>query len=472
VRALALTFALAALASPAAGAPYCWKELPLPVGLGRLTVAVTDGPRRWFVQDAPSMLDIHLLEWDGARGREVPLTKEILWGDARPVGGPLVGFVRNPTLMSPAVFLARWNGVAWEDLGTPTSAFPEVMPGVWFDAVVLRRDGRPIAAWRSGDFQATGVPLMVAALEGGRWQPLGGPLDPLNDLYNDAMALAVDERDRPWIAWAAGNRSGAMVRVMRWSGAAWEDVGGTAQGALGGPLVASEWRISLSVLPGGRAIVAWIAEGQRATSAAEWDGEHWFQMGPPLAVEGATRAPGLPTLAVSPDGAVYLAEQVADESEFNSLYVQQWVAGGWQWVVEGAHLEEGRHARLVAFEAIGPSRLRLTWNEPSPHVIEAGPCRWTESPEPFPHKRPLHFFWPSTVAQAVERTLSTLQPEELAYLQQHAWEDMLVFWGPFYGMAEGNDALLKDCGTPSYEDCSGLIMRRVWERVNAVEPPP
>src|SRR3954468_13718370 len=119
---------------------------------------------------------------------------------------------------------------------------------------------------------------MVAALEGGRWQPLGGPLDPLNDLRNDGVALAVDERDRPWIAWAAGSRSGAMVYVMRWSGAAWEDVGGTAQGALGGALGEGEGRISLSVLPGGRAIVAWIAEGQRAASAAEWDGEHWFQL--------------------------------------------------------------------------------------------------------------------------------------------------------------------------------------------------
>lgn len=41
-----------------------------------------------------------------------------------------------------------------------------------------------------------------------------------------------------------------------------------------------------------------------------------------------------------------------------------------------------------------------------------------------------------------------------------------------HGLAEGNDALLKDCGTTSVEDCSAIIMRRVWERVNVVQPPP
>ncbi|HYV46310.1 MAG TPA: hypothetical protein VFA20_15680 [Myxococcaceae bacterium] len=472
MRALALTFALAALASPAAGAPYCWKEMPLPAGLGPLSGAVADGARRWLLQRPDHWsADVHLLEWDGARVREVPLTKEMIRGEPEPVGGPLVSFVQNIT--RPAVYLARWNGAGWEDLGTPTSAFPEVTPDVWLSAAALRRDGRPVAAWRPWDSQTTVQPLMVAAWEGGRWQPLGGPLDPLNDLRSAGVALAVDERNQPWIAWAAGTRLGAAVRVMRWSGAAWEDVGDTARGALGGAQAASDWRISLSVLPGGHAVVAWIPTGQQAVVAAEWNGERWSQMGQPLLVRDATGAPSWPTLAVGRDGAIYLAEQVADESEFDALYVQQWVAGGWQWVVEGAHLEETGHTGLVAFEAVGPSRLRLTWNESSPHVIEAGPCRWTESPEPFPRKRWLRADWPSTVAQAVDQTLSHLKPEEVEYLRQLTRDDLVqIFWGPFYGLAEGNDALLKDCGTPSSEDCSGMIMRRVWERVNAVQPPP
>jgi len=466
VRALVLPLTLAALASPAAAAPYCWKELPLPPGLGPLSGAATDGARRWLLGCERGA--VRFLEWDGAISREVPLPEEIARGDPAIAAGPLLSFAGH---------LARWSGAAWQPLGTPTSAFPEMAPDVWLDAVGLRRDGRPVAAWRPWNLRTpTSQPLLVAAWEGGRWVPLGGPLDPGSDLRRAGVALAVDERDRPWIAWAAGSRNAAVLRVMRWSGAGWEDVGDTARGALGGPEVADDWAVSLLVLPGGRAVVAWIAAGQPAIGAAEWDGERWSGMGPPLAVEDATGAPARPILAAGRDGAVFLAEQVADEIGFDALYVQQWAGGGWQWVVEGAHLEQTGDARLVAFEG-GPSRLRLTWNEASPHALEAGPCRWAESPEPFPRKHWRRTGWPSTIEDAAEETLSLLKPEELAFLQGLTREELVdPGWtaavrracGPW----EGNAALLNDCGTPSADDCTMIILRRVWERVNVVQPPP
>jgi hypothetical protein len=112
-------------------------------------------------------------------------------------GNPVVVFGESVSLLS-AIRVKAWDGSGWRqlggDLGT-TSADNLTTP-----AIAMGTDGRPVVAWTQG---AAGQPrqLYVARFDGTRWLRLGGPLnaDPTHDVYD--VALALDSRGAPVLAW-------------------------------------------------------------------------------------------------------------------------------------------------------------------------------------------------------------------------------------------------------------------------------
>jgi hypothetical protein len=95
-----------------------------------------------------------------------------------------------------------------------------------------------------------------------------------------------------------------------------------------------------------------------------------------------------------------------------------------------------------------------------------GPIEWTAYP------------WPQTVQEAVELLLE-LAPEEIKRdMRRMPEEDLPVFQDDFgkwirhsFGLSDGNSSLLNSCGaaTISPDDCSVIIIRSLWARINNIE---
>src|SRR3954453_13173309 len=90
-------------------------------------------------------------------------------------------------------------------------------------------------------------------------------------------------------------------------------------------------------------------------------------------------------------------------------------------------------------------------------------------------QRPLPAEWPKTMAEAVERIVSGLDPRSRKALKRTTREDLVklhLSWGMAirnqFGLWAGNGALLRDCRTTEPDDCSMAIMELVWDRVTSV----
>jgi hypothetical protein len=114
-------------------------------------------------------------------------------------GRPLVAFGEYTPDGDLAVVVMAWTGEAWWQLGEPLSAHTPAGPVT--PALAVDGAGRPVVAWTEGAYY-TARKLYVARFDGAAWQRLGGPLnvDPDHGVYR--VALTTDALGAPVLAWA------------------------------------------------------------------------------------------------------------------------------------------------------------------------------------------------------------------------------------------------------------------------------
>jgi Bacterial Ig-like domain len=119
-------------------------------------------------------------------------------------GSPFVAFADGA-----GVWVKRWDGASWVDVGGALGdAAP---PGSSLPAIALDAGGAPVVAWNEGAYGSR--KLLVARFDGASWTRLGGPLNAssAHDAY--CVALALDARGLPVVAWAeatGGTRNDGM----------------------------------------------------------------------------------------------------------------------------------------------------------------------------------------------------------------------------------------------------------------------
>jgi serine/threonine protein kinase len=131
--------------------------------------------------------------------------------------------------------LRRWNGKEWGPVLDPpnNTVKPSGNFGWSADRPSLAFDskGRALIAWSSGPPGKSSV--RFAFHDGTSWHELDGSATgaPLNGTANAGeVCMAVDSSGRPTIAWSDASESVRNVYLKRWSGAAWEEVAGSASG--------------------------------------------------------------------------------------------------------------------------------------------------------------------------------------------------------------------------------------------------
>lgn len=396
--------------------------------------------------------------------------------------------------------VARWEGTGWVRLGEPLGSLesePQAEWGERFSAMALDPRGHPVVVWRE---QGEGVwRLRAARWSGSAWEHLGREVVSSVHHFLEAPTVAVDARGTVWLAWVwnadddrkekdYGRTHQQHLRVARWNGKAWEDVGGTWRGSLRRSAWIGE-RVQL-VLGEGGPVLAW-READRPRSwqvrLARWTGKRWERLVSPLALEKA--APGEPALLLPPDQRPILAWSETDASGLAHVYIQRLAPGGWEWLFRGLHLDEGASfTEEVLLEPRPEGGFLAVWDEPSDvdnkrlRGLHARPCAPGETPAPLPGIRTLWSFWPVTVEQAVERLVTEMDEKSKEAVRQTPREKLFRFhigWGMgirnAFGMWKGNTLLLESCGGGKLvhpDDCSPIIIRAVWERLQREQPAP
>ncbi len=200
-----------------------------------------------------------------------------------------------------ATFVAGSGG--WVSVGAALNITDAGVPAlVYQGALEVDHNDSITAAWLEAD------QLRVARWSGTAWVALGGKI---NDRpVNSAPSLAFDSADTPVVAWdEATIGEGGNVYVARWSGTAWEKLGG-------GPLdvMATDFAREPCVrqTPTGVA-VAWAetVAGASHIFVKQWNGAAWANAGttegPPSVPNESARSPKLQLVGEASAPVLHLA---------------------------------------------------------------------------------------------------------------------------------------------------------------------
>lgn len=225
------------------------------------------------------------------------------------------------------VAVARWDGSAWRRVGSNGGLRVNALGTAARPAMALDAAGNPVVAW--DDSNTSTIDMYVARWDGSAWQPLGAALSATAGQFTwtSEPSLAVDGQGRPVLAWQElGSSTGQRIHVRRWSGTAWE--------ALGGPLSVAGGSVdartpSLKVDSQNRPVVAWsesLSGGGTTVHVRRWQGSSWVAVGGTLnaAATGATPSATRPSLALDGKDAPVVAWEEADSSGVRHVHVRRW----------------------------------------------------------------------------------------------------------------------------------------------------
>lgn len=227
---MTVTFALHSEAQ-SASAGLCWRSLAPDTGpqeeagIPESTLTSTRSGDVWMSR---SPIGPNLLWWKNARWASPPALArpgvEELWVEAlaaSPSGRIVIAAAANRDDGSRELHIGRLNGGAWVWLGPPLISSQVPFTHARRPSIAFVGE-QPVVAWsEERSVELTG--LFVARWNSSSWTRLGALA--LNRDETDTFltpALAVDARQQIWLAWTG---DGGGVRVARWTGTAWHDVG-------------------------------------------------------------------------------------------------------------------------------------------------------------------------------------------------------------------------------------------------------
>jgi hypothetical protein len=172
------------------------------------------------------------------------------------------------------VFLKKWNGAAWVELGSSASGTGISGTSVANGTIDVAVDpaGNPAVLWGQG------AGVFFRRWNGSGWIELAGSGTTGMAPASNSISLALDSAGNPMVAYG----SGSAAFLKRWNGTAWIGMGGSDTGTgLSGPITGLNL-VSLAIDSQDRPVVAWMAQsagGDRDVYLRRWDGSTWVALG-------------------------------------------------------------------------------------------------------------------------------------------------------------------------------------------------
>lgn len=240
---------------------------------------------------------------------------------------------------TPAVAIARWDGVVWSALGSGL--------GNEGRALAVHDDGSGDALFVGGLFQTAGgqPALRIARWQGGQWGPVGGGFDNrVNALvrFDDGQGGAPQLIAGGTFLTAGGQ---AAARVARWNGAQWSPLGSGVNGPVRALAVFDEGQ-GPALFAAGNFTSAGTAAAARI---ARWNGSVWSRLDTGLTGEASA-------LCVHDDGsgpALYVAGDFTGAGGQPANRVARW--NGSTWSALGTGLDAGGLSLASFDDGTGPA---------------------------------------------------------------------------------------------------------------------
>jgi hypothetical protein len=356
-------------AGAAAGAPARAGSAWLEVGTGSasaggvsdnatasayVSLALGSGGRPILAWHDRSLQDVLVAAWNGAAWDRLGVGAAAPGGVDDFVSGypslavlgdaPVLAWVQEPTRLAFALYVRRWDGSAWVELGTGSasgSGVSQTSGWALYPSLAATAGGRLVLAWQ--EFSGEDDEICVRQWTGNSWGEMG-----VGSAVGSGISHSPGRATHPAVATGAGGEvavawiddaSGASEVYLRlWDGTAWVELG--AQSASGGGISASHGHVTgqeppaVAITPAGQLIVAWAdaAGGNAEIYVRRWDGAQWAEMGTGSASGGGVSATAgastRPALALTAAGTPLLAWQ-EQASGSTQILVRRWSGLGW-----------------------------------------------------------------------------------------------------------------------------------------------
>ena len=188
-----------------------------------------------------------------------------------PDGQPFIAWtnIYDAEARSTVVQPFTWQGERWDQSARPLNR--SLQRASFYPSTDAAQIGDVYVAWLEGDVARSDV--VVSVRRGGQWKPLGPTLNVRPNTYTFAPLLRVDTQGRPTVVWLEDRGGIDTVFVKRWTGSAWQALGG-ALNVNAGSLAEAP---SLALDQQGDAVIAWAEgnAGNRRVYAKRWTGSAW-----------------------------------------------------------------------------------------------------------------------------------------------------------------------------------------------------
>jgi hypothetical protein len=231
------------------------------------------------------------------------------------------GNIYFPWQEDKTIFLKKWDGAKWSLLANGISGGTGDLNTV---RASVSQNGKVYLAW----IEQRAV--LVATPNGAKWSLVGRPAaQTVKDYY---LSIATDSKNNPVVAYRDDI---GFVRVSRWTGQAWQEVGSAIK--WDNELLSTNPSIAISKTD--QIFVMWkvtvpAADGTRTTdniSVSTWINNKWTTLGNKPVFEQNERLLGGYSFTVSVSGQPIVAWQEAkDRTSKPQIFVKSWNGNTWE----------------------------------------------------------------------------------------------------------------------------------------------
>jgi hypothetical protein len=252
--------------------------------------------------------------------------------------------------------------------GAPTANDYDRITSYAFDS-----SGTLVAIWR--ELAGSDYFLYVKRWEGGEWRIYSHVLavdSPSSPIHTESLLL--DGSGHPVVAWSkSADPSTSHIYVKRWTGNAWENLGGNPGGTSGLP---QKRYMSLQWAPSGQPAIVWSELGgtQTRICTSQWDTLEWLPIGECFDALSTTDLDTNPTLRFSRDNTPIVSWVSSQTSGF-AIQASQHIDS--EWVLLEGYRRTDVQGPYVSMELDSTARPMTAWLSPNGNGYSLIVDRWS-----------------------------------------------------------------------------------------------
>jgi hypothetical protein len=269
---------------------------------------------------------------------------------------PVVAYAeREPTSESSFVYVRRWDGLAWQDIGHRLTS-PTSIRGL---SLALDSSNTPIVAFATCPASCS---LYVKKWNGSSWVGMDGSATPapVYDGFITSLALALSSTGKPSVVWA-GDIFSPSVNVKRWNGSSWVQLGTNVT-----PVLSDGVSIAVEIKSNNPVVTYMDTNLQSDTQTLyvkRWNGTTWVNYGSGAALNPTGTSAYSPSLKLRSNNQPVVAYGERNASSHFDAYVKRWNGTTWVTIADSLNYSPSESASQPSLVLKSNNNPIVSWIE-------------------------------------------------------------------------------------------------------------